>query len=92
MSLGALSMLDKLTRIETHKVTGSRLLKVEMFSRGYSKMTCYLMGDTGRLMMQAVMICINSLRGSRFSRKKESSYQSPRNNRKPDLLIILSPI
>jgi hypothetical protein len=84
MSLDASTLLDKLTRVHLHKVTGSCIMTMETFSRGYSKMAPYLMGEGGGLMMQAVMICIISLKGSPHSRKRESSYLSPRNNRKPE--------
>jgi hypothetical protein len=84
MSLDASSLLEELTRIQMRKVTGSRLLAVEMFSRGYGKMTAYLMGENGSLMMQAFMICIISLRGSPLSRKRESNYQASRILRKPN--------
>ena len=79
MSLDASHLLDSLTLIDKHKVTGSRLLVMEMFSRGYSKITVYLMGESGRLMIQAVMICINALRERTHSRKRASNYQASRN-------------
>ena len=84
MSLDASYLLDKLTPVEFHKVTGSRFMIMEMLQRGYSKMPCYLMGEGGCLMIQPVMICINSLRGITHSRKRESSYQAPRILRKPN--------
>jgi hypothetical protein len=79
MSLDASHLLDSLTLIDYHKVTGSSLIVMEMFMRGYSKMARYLTGDIGRLMIQAVMIFINSLRGMARSRKRESNYQASRN-------------
>ena len=84
MSLDASTLLDKLTRVEMHKVMESCLMTMEMFSREYSKITAYMMGEHGLLMIKAVMICINSSRRKIHSRKRESSYLSPRNNRKPE--------
>jgi hypothetical protein len=82
MSLDASNLLDSLTLIEYHKVTGRCLVVMELLERGYTKITTYLMGDTGRSMIQAVMIFINSLRGSTNSRKRESNYLGPKYNRK----------
>ena len=79
MSLDASHLLDSLTLIDFHKVMGRCLVVMEMLERGYSKMTCYLMGDTGSLMIQAVMIFIYALRGRSHSRKRESNYQASRN-------------
>ena len=56
MSLDASTLLDKLTLIEMHKVTGSCLMITEMLERECGKMTSYLMGESGSLMMQAVII------------------------------------
>jgi hypothetical protein len=84
MSLDASTFLDKLPRVHLHKVTGSCLVAVEMSMRGYGKTTFYLMGESGFLMIQAVMIFINSLRGRRHSRKRKSNYQASRILRKPN--------
>jgi hypothetical protein len=67
------------------------LMIMEMFSRAYSKMTTELMGDNGSLMIQAVMICINSLKVKRrLSWKRKSNYQGPRNDIKPELTNYFS--
>jgi hypothetical protein len=49
--------LVTLTLIEKIKVTANGSMIMEMFSRAYTKMTTDLMGDTGSLMIMAVMIC-----------------------------------
>jgi hypothetical protein len=84
MSLDASHLLDKLTRIDNHKVTGRRFMRVEMFMRGYSKITAYMMGEHGLLMIKAVMICINASRRKIHSRKRDSNYQASRNYRNPE--------
>jgi hypothetical protein len=73
MSPDASNLLDSLTVIDNYKVTGSFSIRMEMLKRGYSKITSLLMGDGGFLIMQAVMIFINALRGVPRSRKKESN-------------------
>jgi len=58
MSLDAFNMLDSLTLIGYH-YTVSRLDRMEILNMGYSKKKSYMMGDSGRSMIQEVMICYN---------------------------------
>jgi hypothetical protein len=73
-SLDASALLEALILIDCHMVTGSRFMRLEMLQRGYLKMASYMMGESGRLMMRAIMIFMNSVSGGRQLSKRESNY------------------
>jgi hypothetical protein len=73
-SLDASALLEALILIDCHMVTGSRFMRLEMLQRGYLKMASYMMGESGRLMMQAIMMFMNSVSGGRQLSKRESNF------------------
>jgi hypothetical protein len=62
MSLDASDLLDSLTLIDYKRVTARSSMQAEMSSRAYSKITSYLMEESGCLMTQEVMIYYFSLK------------------------------